>query len=147
MEHVNGLGIWEAEPFLIHQNAVDRIRASIRPADAPGSGCSCVHKPDIIIQFPDGSYKRPDISIFCIEPWELDRPVTLVPEAVVEILSKGYESKDLRIGVPFYLSHGVKDVIVLDPETANVWCFDTAGEREFVSPASISLHCGCTVTV
>jgi Uma2 family endonuclease len=43
-----------------------------------------------------------------------------MPEAVIEVLSKDYEAKDLVIGVPFYRQIGVKDVIVRDPETNDV---------------------------
>ena len=59
------------------------------------------------MQFSDGSLKRPDISIFCREPDEQDDAVTLVPEAVIEVVSKGYEAKDLQIAPDFYLSRGV----------------------------------------
>ncbi len=34
---------------------------------------------------------------------------------MIEVVSKGYEAKDLEIGPPFYLAQGVKDVIVFDP--------------------------------
>jgi hypothetical protein len=33
------------------------------------------------------------------------------------VVSKGFEAKDLEFGPPFYLSQGVKDVIVFDPLT------------------------------
>src|SRR4029453_15978225 len=96
---------------------VDRIRATIKPQDA--ARCACVHAADVYIQFPDGSLKRPDISIFCREPddKEQEEAITLVPEAVIEVVSKGYEAKDLEIGPRFYLSQGVKDVVVFDPTT------------------------------
>ena len=42
--------------------------------------------------------------------------VTVVPEAVVEIVSEGSELKDFEIGPVFYLAQGVKDVLVLDPD-------------------------------
>lgn len=53
----------------------------------------------------------------CREPDELDEAITLIPEAVVEVVSKGYEAKDLEIGPRFYLSQGVRDVIVVAPLT------------------------------
>lgn len=64
LEMVGGLPIWEAQPVLRHQRAVDRIRDSIKPTASTGNGCGCIHVADIYIQFPDGSLKRPDISIF-----------------------------------------------------------------------------------
>lgn len=146
LEIVAGLPIWEAHPVWRHQKAVDQIRASIR-AGGEGALCACVHASDVYVQFRDGSLKRPDVAIFCREPDEKDDAITLVPEAVVEVVSKGYEAKDLEIGPPFYLSQGVKDVVVFDPATLLVLHARTDGTRRMTSPVSIDLECGCTCTV
>ena len=145
LEIVAGLPIWEAAPALRHQRAVDRIRATIHPR--PGVSCACVHVADVYVAFPDGSLKRPDVSIFCREPAELDDAITLVPEAVVEVVSKGYEAKDLTIGPAFYLSQGVKDVVVFDPLTLTILHARRDGTRRLVSEASIDLECGCSLRV
>jgi Uma2 family endonuclease len=99
------------------------------------------------VKFPDGSDKRPDISIFCERPSETDTAVTTVPEAVIEILSRGYEKKDLELGPPFYLEQGVKYLLVLDPYESIVRHFSAAGETQYVSPYAFTLACGCEVTV
>lgn len=145
LEVVGGLAIWEAQPAYRHQRAVDRVRASIRPD--PSARCACVHVADVYVAFRDGSLKRPDISIFCREPSELDEAVTLIPEAVIEVVSKGYEAKDLELGPRFYLSQGVKDVIVFDPATLLVLHVRADGVRRDVSPRAIALECGCSVVV
>ena len=145
LEIVRGLPIWEAAPALRHQRAVDRIRASI---DAkPHTGCQCLHVADVYVQFPDRSLKRPDISVFCREPDEQDDAITLVPEAVIEVISKGYEAKDLEIGPSFYLSQGVKDVVVFDPLTLLVLHLTNTRTVRAVSPHNIQLICGCNVVV
>lgn len=147
LEIVGGLPIWEAAPFWRHQKAVDRIRATIRQG-APGKqDGGCVHAADVYVQFPDGSLKRPDVSIFCREPAEQDDAVRLVPEAVIEVISKGYEAKDLEIGPHFYLSQGVKDVIVFDPETLFVLHVRSDGVTRSISPREIALECGCLCVV
>lgn len=145
LEIVNGLPIWEAQPVYKHQKAVDRIRESIEPAT--GSACSCIHAADVYVSFPDGSLKRPDISVFCREPDEEDEAITLVPEAVIEIISKGYEAKDLQIAPPFYLSQGVKDIIVFNPYTLSVLHVRKDGARQLLSPVDIELECGCVIEV
>lgn len=148
LEIVGGLPLWEAQPVLKHQRAIDRIRSSITNQDPPsGSGCGCIHVADVYIRFPDGSLLRPDISIFCREPEEEERAVTLAPEAVIEVLSRGYESKDLEIGPRFYLSQGVKDVIVFDPDTLLVLHVRRDGATRQVSPVLFKLECGCVVKV
>lgn len=145
LEIVGGLPIWEAQPLYRHQKAVDRVRASIAPET--DRDCACVHVADVYISFPDGSLKRPDIAIFCREPDEQDEAIRLIPEAVIEIISKGYESKDLQIGPPFYLDQGVKDVIVFNPYTFAVLHVRREAISEHRSPVSIRLTCGCTVEV
>ncbi len=150
LEIVGGIPTWEAFPAFRHQEHVDRVRASIRPIEIGDghTGCACIHAADVYVRFPDGSMKRPDISIFCRRPTEEITAITLLPEAVVEILSPTYEAKDLVIGVPFYLRSGIKDVLVLDPETLTVIHFrpDQPEERH-QSPTSFILSCGCHLTV
>jgi Uma2 family endonuclease len=145
LEVVRGLPIWEAAPVWRHQRAVDRIRASIRVPEAPG--CQCVHAADVYVEFPDGSLKRPDISIFCREPDEVDDAVKLVPEVVVDVISKGYEAKDLEIGPSFYLSQGVKDIVVFDPVTLLVLHLTQTKAVRTVSPHAIDFSCGCAAVV
>jgi Uma2 family endonuclease len=149
LEMVAGLPIWEPHPVWKHQKHVDRIRSKIAPiaTGAAEESCACIHAADVYVTFPDGSLKRPDISIFRREPDEEEEAVTLVPEAVIEVISKGYEAKDLEIGPRFYLSQGVKDVIVFDPYTLVVLHIRRDGVQRLVSPADIQLECECKCTV
>jgi Uma2 family endonuclease len=150
LEIVRGLPIWEPYPVYKHQKAVDRIRATIarvEPAAENERGCSCVHASDVYISFPDGSLKRPDISIFCREPEEEEEAIRLVPEAVIEVISKGYEAKDLEIGPEFYLSQGVKDVVVFNPYTLLVLHVRRNEVSRHVSPVELQLLCGCRCEV
>jgi Uma2 family endonuclease len=150
LEIVQGLPIWEPYPVYKHQKAVDRIRATIKTVDVSSSTenrCPCIHTADVYISFPDGSLKRPDISIFCREPEEEEEAIKLVPEAVIEVVSKGYEAKDLEIGPQFYLSQGVKDVVVFNPYTLLVLHVRRDDVARHVSPVEIQLLCGCRCTV
>ncbi len=147
LEIVDGLPVWEAHPVLLHQKAADRIRATLRRPIGSDSSCECVHYYDLALRFPDGSQKRPDIVIFCREPDEKDSEVTLLPEAVIEIISKGYEAKDLEVGVPFYIAQGVKVVVTFDPYTLKALHFRGSQKLEIQSPADIELQCGCVCTV
>ncbi len=144
LEWVGGLPLWEAHPPYSHQKAVDRIRQSIRKGEG---ACGCVHVADVYVRFPDGSLKRPDVAIFCREPDEEEEAVTLVPEAVIEVISKGFEAKDLEIGPHFYLSQGVQDVVVFDPYTLLVLHVRRDAVARHVSPVTIDLQCGCRCVV
>ncbi len=147
LEIVGGLPIWESSPVIKHQKAIDRIRDGISKVSSSMNACACVHLADVYVSFPDGSLKRPDIAIFCREPEEEEEPATLIPEAVIEVISKGYEAKDLEIAPRFYLSQGVKDVVVFDPYTLLVLHVRKDGTKRLISPAQIKLECGCQCTV
>jgi len=143
LEIVGGLPIWEAHPVYKHRKAIDRIRATIQPVALNDEVCAGVHASDVYISFPDGSLKRPDISIFCREPDEEDEAITLIPEAVIESMSKGYGAKDLEIGPHFYLSQGVKDVVVFDPYRLLVLHLRCDGVERMISPVEIESEYGC----
>ena len=146
LEMVRGLPIWEAHPVWKHQKAIDRIRGTIKPvsqASDTSLACACIHASDVYISFPDGSLKRPDIAIFCREPEEEDEAITLIPEAVIEVISKGFEAKDLEIGPNFYLSQGIKDIVVFNPYTLSVLHVRRDKAQRFMSPIEIDLVCGC----
>ena len=149
LESAGGVTTWEAPFFLRHQKAIYRILNSVRQATVfSNDGVSgCVPACNVDIRFSDGSLKCPDISIFGREPDEQDKAVTLLPEAVIEIISKGYEAKDTLVGVPFYVSQGIPDIITFDPATNRVAHIRNGARTEHDSPIEITLLCGCACTV
>ena len=120
LEITGGTHTWRLLPSPRQQKMIDRIRATIAPVAGSGAGCLCYHLSDVMLKFPDGSFKRPDIAIFCVEPPDIDEAWEQVPEAVIEIVSLDYEAKDLSINPPWYLAQGVKDVLVIDPRARRV---------------------------
>ena len=142
LELVRGIPVFEAFPVARHQGASFRIQSSIRPLATGDAVCACVHYADVQIRFADGSRKRPDIAIFCAEP-EQTTEITVMPEAVVEIISTDYEEKDLFVSVPFYQQMRIPDIIVFDPETNAVRHWRSGGnEKIYQSPVMLSLACG-----
>jgi Putative restriction endonuclease len=148
LEIVDGLGIWEAYPALRHVNATSRIERSIHPDPlAHESGCGCKTYADLSVRFPDGSLKRPDIAIFCRQPDELDEAVTLIPEAVIEVVSRGSEVKDLELNPAFYRKHGIPDIVVFNPYNNEVRHYTSESLTTHISPVELRLQCRCLVTV
>lgn len=145
LEIVQGTPTWEAWPATRHQVVLQTVASSLKEWSRSDNGCGCHGVQDIYIRFPDGSVKRPDLSIFCQAPPLQDETLEIVPEGVVEIVSKGYEKKDMEIGPPFYLSQGVRDVVVVNPHTGKVYHHTSAGTRELKSPVQIVLECGCAL--
>lgn len=145
LEIAGNLAIWEASPVYKHQKAVDRIRESIKAHGA--DQCDCVDVADVYVSFPDGSLMRPDISIFCTEPSEEEEAIKQVPEAVIEVISKRYEAKDLEISPPIYLANGVKDVVVFNPYSLEVIHFKENETMRSASPTNVVFSCGCECEV
>jgi len=145
LEIAGNLAIWEASPVYKHQKAVDRIRDSIQRSGA--DQCECVDVADVYVSFPDGSLMRPDISIFCTEPSEEEEAIKQVPEAVIEVISKKYEAKDLEISPPIYLANGVRDVLVFDPYSMEVVHFKENETVRSTSPVNVVFSCGCECEV
>lgn len=146
LEYVNGLAIWESSPVYRHQKKALDIQVSILRNAEPG-GCACIPVADTTVLFPDGSYKRPDIAVYCEEPEEQDKAITILPRAVIEIISKGYEKKDIEISLPFYLAQGISDIVIFDPSTNGVSHYNAGRADHYTSPVELTFECGCRVTV
>lgn len=146
IEIAGGLPIYELAPSMIHQEDVFEIAKTIRkgPRAAEG-GCGCHVAPDALIRFPDGSYRRPDISVFCTRPPRIRAAATLVPTAVVEALSPSSIVKDTEVSPSWYLSQGVKDVFVYDPEGLTVDHFRASGRERHLVPVELETEAGCLV--
>lgn len=48
---------------------------------------------------------------------------------------------------PFYLSQGVRDVVVYEPRTLQVWHFTADGCEESLAPTRVRLGCGCAFPI
>jgi Uma2 family endonuclease len=85
--------------------------------------------------------------MFCREPEEEEEASRLVPEAVIEVTSKGYAARDLELGAPFYIAQGVKDMVIFNPYTLVMLHIRKDHAAHYVSPVEIMLACGrrCTV--
>lgn len=149
LEMIRGVAVWEASPVFLHQQEIKRIVGSIKRLEA--TGCACIDTQDTPFRFADGSFKRPDVALLCAMPdaVDADEVLTVIPVAVVEVLSKDYEYKDLVLSPPFYLENGVRDVLIHDPCTGVVLHYrpDRPAPQSLTSPVHLSLECGCEITV
>lgn len=147
LEITGGIPTWELSPSSRHQRLLFRIQTSIKALPESDKGCECAHLSDVYIRFPDGSLKRPDIAVFCSEPPDQDEALTIIPEAVVEIISPGYEYKDIELNPQFYLAQEVRDVLIVDPRAGMVTHYRTTEVSTHHAPVTINLQCGCECTV
>ena len=77
------------------------------------------------------------------EKSKLRNALNEIPEAVIEIISEGYERKDLELAPEFYLAIGVKDVVIFDPQTQLVYQHRKDGTKRLESPVALTFECGC----
>ena len=147
LEVHQGLPIWEFMPSPLNTMETVRIAASLRRMSSDEESCGCYGLPDMAILFPDGSLRRPDVSIYCELPSRTQEAARVLPKAVIEVVSPGFEVKDLELSPPFYLLHGIQDVVLFDPRTGSVAHFRRDGRTHHASPVEIVLECGCHVTV
>jgi Putative restriction endonuclease len=147
LEVVKGLPMWEASPTCAHQLEIDRIRSSfVFPSGDRGKQHTIS---SVYFRFVDGSFKRPDIAVLPRVPLEseMDSALEIVPEAVVEIISEGYEDKDMKIAPSFYLTQGVKDVLIFDPRAKLIRHHRVDSVHRYNSPQGFNLECGCECIV
>ncbi len=147
LELVNGIPIWEAFPGFQHQEKSLGIQISLREKARRSHSCPCISVADLTIRFPDGFIKRPDISIFCNRPIEQKTVCTLIPEAVIEILSRGYEKKDTEVSLPFYFAWNIPDIALFNPETNRVSHYHEGQVDEYDSPVELTFTCGSRAAI
>jgi Uma2 family endonuclease len=148
LEITGGRTTWEAMPGALHNGIVDDIRQNLTRYNPPTGACGCHHIADTYIEFVPSLLRRPDIAVFCTKPPRPDGAITgLIPEAVIEVLSTGYEQKD-RDAVALYLGAGVLDVLLVDPRRRLVECH-RQGEapQRLELPATCVLQMGCTLPI
>ncbi|MER0439900.1 Uma2 family endonuclease [Emticicia sp. W12TSBA100-4] len=79
---------------------------------------------------------QPDISIIC-DLEKLDEKGCLgAPDLVIEILSPGNSSKEMKLKKALYEESGVREYLIFDPDHENVFQFHLT-EADIYSPATI----------
>ena len=148
LEITGGMPTWEALPGALHNGVVDDLRQNLTRHNAPNAACGCHHIADTYIQFAPNLLRRPDIAIFCTKPPRPDGAISgLIPGAVIEVLSVGYEQKD-RDAVALYLGVGVLDVLLVDPRRRTVeWQRSDQPPQLLELPAMCRLQMGCLLPI
>lgn len=146
LEMTAGMPTWEAMPGRRHQRISRSVADSARRRPGDEGDCGCHSIIDVYIRFPDGSFRSPDVAIYCQEPPDVDGALDVLPVAVVEIVSDGYEKKD-EIGLPFYLAQGIADAVLYDPRKNEVVHATPHGQTLHAAPVDLTFACGCVVTI
>jgi hypothetical protein len=62
------------------------------------------------------------------------------------VLHPDYIAKN-RALVPVYLREGVQDVVLFDPESGGITHYSGKLAREYRTPLTLRLECGCQLTI
>lgn len=141
-----GVPTWEAMPGFKHQRIVQSVFLSVRRAPGSEGDCGCHRFTDVMICFQDGSFRSPDVAIYCQEPPDVDGAGDVIPVAVIEIVNQDYELKD-QIGLPFYLEQGIADVVLYDPRKNEAVHATPLGQTLHQAPVDLTFACGCAVSI
>jgi Uma2 family endonuclease len=79
---------------------------------------------------------QPDICIICDLEKLDDKGCLGSPDLIIEILSPGNSSKEMRLKKLLYEESGVREYLIFDPEHSNVFQFHLT-EEDVYSPATI----------
>jgi hypothetical protein len=149
LEITGGRTTWEAYPGALHNGVVDDIRHNLTQDNLPTTTpCGCHHIADTYIDFGPNLLRRPDIAIFCAKPPRPDGAITgMIPGAIVEVISDGYEQKDRDV-TALYLAVGVRDVVLVDPRAQTAtWYQSGAVPQTLDLPTTLSLQMGCVLRI
>ena len=148
LEITDGRTTWEAMPGALHNGVVDDIRQNLTRLNVDTTTCGCHHIADTYIEFAPRLLRRPDIAIFCTRPPRPDGAIVgLIPGAVIEVLSAGYEQKD-RDAVSLYLGFGVLDVLLVDPRACSAeWHTQAQPPHMLTLPLTCTLQMGCHLQI
>ncbi|MDH4199714.1 MAG: Uma2 family endonuclease [Spirochaetia bacterium] len=120
---INGVLVMSPSPFFDHNDVLTEIASLFRNFLRKMHIGKCVVETDVYL--PDGGdVLRPDISVILKENYGIIKGhIHGVPDIVVEILSNATIKRDLGVKADRYLSNGVKEYWIVDPDekTIELW--------------------------
>jgi Uma2 family endonuclease len=103
----------------------------------------CLMLQDVFVAFPDGSRLAPDISWWSAgrRPPESWGAMQSIPDLVVEVLSPSTRENDLGIKREVYMSSGVRELWLVDPDALTITRALPDGSSDEVLGESATLEC------
>ena len=110
--------LWMAPaPFMLHQLVLQALYDLLR-AHARRTRCGVVFVAPVDVRFSDGTVLQPDIVFVSkgrLPKDDLEKPIRVVPDLCVEVVSGDSASRDLVRKRRIYERHGVAEYWVVDP--------------------------------
>ena len=134
-----------APPSRIHQKLVSELTQLLGQfIKKHRGGCEVYPAPFAVNpDADDRNWVEPDISVICDPAKLTDRGCCGAPDLIVEIVSPGSRKKDYAIKSGLYLTSGVREYWIVDPEhrTTMVY-FEHDEETPRMYPFSSEISCG-----
>ena len=111
-----------------HQHASKKLILQLLEVEASGLGTAYFAPFDVV--FSDTEVVQPDLMFIARERYDIitHANVQAAPDLVVEILSPSTASRDWNYKQGLYAKYGVKELWMVDPESAFLWRLMLRGE-------------------
>lgn len=121
-------------PVPTHQRTVGKTYIFLNRAEDAGYGL--VYVAPVDVYFDEHSQAQPDVLFIRQERLQIVRKTRIegAPDLVVEVLSPGTRSRDLRVKMQIYARFGVPFYWVLDPAPRTAQVYELAGGQYVARP-------------
>ncbi len=124
-ELIDGVFFTSSSPSFIHQELVMLLSYRLHDYVRKNHGQCRVLPAPIDVQFESDRYTvvQPDIVVVC-DKYKIKRHIIGAPDLVIEIISHSTGSRDHGIKMAKYLSSGVREYWIIDPDRKKVVVYD-----------------------
>jgi len=149
--------LWDGHPVSMspspsakHQRVAGRLFVALGGSLGQQDGCHCETFYEIDWRISKETVVRPDLMVVC-EPVDTTW-IEVTPALIVEVLSPGTASNDLKYKRELYAAKGVKYYLIVDPGAKTIEALALDGDAYAPMHAggeslSFDLHDGCAVSL
>jgi Uma2 family endonuclease len=128
---IDGVLTMSPSPFFKHNDALLEIATQFRIYFRSHKIGTVIAETDVYLS-DNGDVLRPDITIILKENYHIIKGhIHGIPDIVVEVLSEATRKRDLGIKADRYLSNGVKEYWIIDPDEKTIALWINVDKRSW----------------
>lgn len=126
IELIDGVIYNMSAPYVVHQDLVGEIAFRLKSYIRNNKGkCRVYESPvDVQLDCDNKTMVQPDVMVVCQKDKLTSKNVFGSPDMVVEVLSPSTRKKDMSIKLAKYISAGVREYWIVDPDKESVIVYD-----------------------
>ena len=126
IELIDGVIYDMGAPYLIHQGLVSELSYALKSYIRQKNGkCKVFEAPvDVQLNCDNKTMLQPDVMVICNHDRMTSKNVQGSPDLVIEVLSDGTRKKDMTIKLNKYVSAGVREYWIVDPDKEKILVYD-----------------------